>query len=232
MEIKDVVTISCFEHFLSERNFILNAYENAIIQDLWPFIRDKQIFFLIKDPSIPSDFEWLKAHYFDSIVTLYSESYAPGILRANYEGDFWARVPVLNWKSVPNNSDPAFYNWAEEYYDIWRKFPEPFRHTEDYVTLYQDEQIEIVVFLLKLQKYKENYGTQIHHFYRNGYCEDPNNCCNILKDRQMQTYSYYSQTTRESINMLGLNGFFGIEGYYANQYQELKQKVLSRSIKS
>ncbi len=55
---------------------------------------------MIKNPHYPNDFEWLRNHFYEKIEGKYSKHYAPGILRANAEGDFWARVPILNWKPV------------------------------------------------------------------------------------------------------------------------------------
>lgn len=48
MEIRDVVTIQSLEEYLKERNFKVNAYEEDVLQAIWPFLRDRQLFFLIK----------------------------------------------------------------------------------------------------------------------------------------------------------------------------------------
>ena len=42
MEIRDVVTIQSLEEYLKERNFKVNAYEEDILQAIWPFLRDRQ----------------------------------------------------------------------------------------------------------------------------------------------------------------------------------------------
>lgn len=230
MEIKDVVTINSFDNYLKERNFRLNSFEEFIICDFWPFLYDFQLFFILRNDRFPMDFELLRKHFYDKIEGKYSVSYPPGIVKVNEQGDIWSRVPEIRWKGVPFPNNAGFFDWIPEYYDVWKKFPEMFRLGRDFFLLYQDEDIQIITFLLKLQKQKEDYPTSDHYFYRNGYYPNPDHSCDIIKVRDFENYSYVSQTVSETIEMMSYNEYIYREPYYKEQYKELKQKLRSRRI--
>lgn len=229
MEIRDVVTIQALEEYLKERNFKVNAYEEDILQAIWPFLRDRQLFFLIKNPHYPNDFEWLRNRFYEKIEGKYSKHYAPGILRANAEGDFWARVPILNWKPV-KKEDSEFYDWEWEYINLWRKFQDIFHLSHDYECIYQDEHLQIIVFLLRLFR-PEIHNSVARGFYRDGYYQNPESSCDVIKSWCYQDYSYVCQTPLESIEMLGLNEFFRLEPYYRKQKKELEEKIRTLGMK-
>ena len=229
MEIKEVVNIKNFENYLSERNYRLNAFEEEIFQSIWPFLNDFQLFFLLRDSEIPVDFEWLRNMFYDKIDGKYSKYYVPGVVKVNQEGDFWVRFPNLTWNSVKTDPTSEFYEWVPHYYDAWKKFDQAFDSSRDYVTIHDDLQVKIIAFRLKLEKRFGKDQPQIRRFYRSGYYPNPDHSCDIIKDQFFQDYTYYYQSIRETIDMMGYNEFSRIERYYVKQHEELKRKLFLKN---
>lgn len=229
MEIKEVVNLKSFENYLSERNYRLNTFEEGIFQDIWPFLYDFQLFFLLYDSNIPADFEWLRNSFYDKIDGKYSIYYPPGIVKANAEGDFWVRFPTLSWNGVKENPNSEFYNWVPHYYDVWKKFDQVFQMEKDYVAIYEDLQVRIIAFRLKLEKHFGKDQSQIRRFFRSGYYPNPDHSCDIIKEQFFQDYTYYCQSTRETIDMMGYNEFSRMESYYTKQRDELKRNLFLKN---
>lgn len=226
MEVKDIITIQSFEEYLNERNYHVNSFEEALIQKIWPFLRDRHLFFLIKNPHYPTDFEWLRNTFYDKIEGKYSNHYPPGILRANPEGDFWARVPILYWKPVKNEESNLF-SWQPVYEDVWQRFDKIFQLSKDYDILYQDEHLQIITFLLKLHRAHEMSSMKERRFYRDSFCPNPFHSCDVIKS--YHDYDYFCYSSAELINMIGLNEFVRLEDYYRHQRSEVDKKIRARN---
>lgn len=203
MEICNVINFERIDQYLKEHKS-LNIFEESIILWLASHFRERELFFLLKDPTFPQNIALLENIYRKMIGGKYSTHQVVRLATCDKEGNFWYRFS-------PQFQCSAFQ--GDNYYR--------FKENVDYLTLYEDRRVKIIVFLLKLIGIFEGYDNK-KYILQDGFYVNPETPHVILPYDEPYTYSY-------SFEEYDPSQYSELKEYYQEQREKLTQN-LKRSL--
>lgn len=203
MEICQVINFERIDQYIKEKKE-LTIFEDRIILWLASHLRERELFFLLKDSSFPKNLELLKHIYRRIIGGKYSTHQIARIAVSRKFEEFQYQLSSeIRCQAFSGN----------EYY--------PFQEKRDYLTLYEDERVKIIVFLLKMIGIFDGYDGK-RHILQNGYYVKQETQNLILPYDTPYDYSYILKEYDKKDALL-------LREYYREQREQLKRN-LKRSI--
>lgn len=200
MQICDVISFEQMEQYFKHKK-MLNIFEDSIILWLASRLEERELFFFLKDPYLSRNVEFLKYLYCKKIKDKYSSHQIARVAVYDFSGQIWYQIN--------GREDSNFLLNAFSY----------FREGKDFLTLYEDERVKIVVFFLKMIGIFDSYDGK-RHILQNGYYVSNVNESIILPYDHPYDYSY------ELSHQLNISS----SKEYYNEQRNLLQKNLKRSL--
>lgn len=153
MEPIDIKNFALLEAYFNSKGHLINSYEFQLLQEILGDLRERQLFFLLKKPNISRDINLLTEKFQYKIHDQYDEHQQKQVAVANQSGTF----EYLE----EQNKGTSFYQKmvVPLFYDDPRKkdslledeiYPKKWVYRKDFRVLYEDYDIKIIVFLLKM----------------------------------------------------------------------------------
>ena len=234
MELREVTDFNLLEKYLKERNNYINCFEFNILQWLLQFLEEKQLFFLIKDTEYSSFAKLISNRHF---LYIFMQEYKKEI-KGKYDSHQIKGLVIKNqdcfWMKSPTSDIifPFLGNIPFEYRDENRKdqrIPK-LKEGEDYLTIYEDQTVQIIVFLLRRQRvFCKNMKNNEFGIEQNGYYVKNNNPYLIYPYDSPYLYSFRIWPYCEMTKAFSLEEMQIIKQYYEIQQQYLKQVLKEKS---
>lgn len=199
MELSQVINFERIDQYIKEKKE-LTIFEDRTILWLAQHLQERELFFLLKDPSFPKDIELLKHIYRRVIGGKYSTHQIPRLAISN-------KLEHFQYQFTEQRICPAFV--SDGYYR--------FQEGKDYLVLHEDERIKIIVFLLKMIGIYDGYDGK-RHILQNGYYVKQENLNLIHPYDTPYDYSYFLKDNKNEE-----------KEYYQKQKEKLQQN-LKRSL--
>lgn len=229
MELREATNFFQLQRYVNERQNRLWSFEDQIIHRLYIYFQEEQIFFFLKDFTLPWNEELLKVKYQDWLVGHNVNDVKVGCFDKN--GQLYLKVFLLNyWMSCPILDRPGFYRWIPHYDFVDTAYPYCLYKGTDYEEIYSDASVLIVSFRKKLEpaKYAEESGKRRFSYWE--YRISPENKSKVLRESS-RYLTYSSCTHQETYQQLDINKYFRLSSYYEEQEKLLKRELL-KSFKS
>lgn len=214
MEISDVTNLALLEQYIKERSY-LSREEDFILQRLSLILQERELFFLIKNIEYSLNLDQLLNRYQQVIDGKYSKHQIPRVIHYQ-DGKVWALVQKRVGKWV--------YLLGElgDYQVLRMPFDDFYKEGQDFLVLYDDSFVKIIVFLLKIQKVRRE-GLTIF-MEENGYYVDSFN--QLVPYDSPYLYQYQLLPIQEE-----KCSSFERQAYYHNQEQILQRKLNGKYFK-
>ncbi len=222
MEIKDATTFSLLEKYIALKDRKLDCFEDIIINAIYPYYQEYQLFFLVKRKDF--DISLLEQKYVEKIPNSISSMH---IVNANEEGKFYVKLhQVKGWKTVthPLLKDAIY---IPTYFDVWNPFPLGLVEGYDYIRVYQDKDVDLVIFPSRITECFGIDTTYNRNLFQYGFFTSPEKTCDILRDN-IRNLSYQYLSNAETYDLYGTNEYFRLSHYYEEQKEELKRILKNR----
>lgn len=217
MELKEAINFSLLEKYIIEKERKLNCFEDFVINELYPFYKEYQLFFFVKRKDL--DISLLEQKYADKIPDFISSTQ---VVKANDEGYFYVKLhQVEGWKPItyPLLKDIIY---VPIFFDVWNPFPLGLVEGYDYIRIYQDMEVDLILFPSRI---KECFGidtTYNRNLFQYGFFTSQEKECDILRDN-IRNLSYHYLNNAETYDFYGINEYFRLTHYYREQKEELER---------
>ena len=222
MTVFDCFNFEQMEKFILEKNRVLNCFEDQILQARIHHFVEKELFFIVKDSHANLSCEELLSRYSFLLQGNYSPHQIPRVAVCNESGDVLIETSEFShFASKSAGQNHCFFEMVSHI--VLRKFPSSLEEGKDYQTLYENDFIKIIVFLLRVSRiFSDSNGNR--HFYQNGYYVESNLPSEILLYRE--PYDYYYQMLGYDFlrEQLGENDFEALKSFYFSDYARTLKK--------
>ena len=217
MELKEAINFSLLEKYIIEKERKLNCFEDIIINALYPYYKEYQLFFFVKKGDMNLSF--LEQKYAEVISDSISSMQ---IVKANDEGYFYVKLhQVKGWEAVthPLLKDNVY---VPIFYDVWNPFPLGLVENYDYVRVYQDMEVDLILFPSRIIECFGIDTTYNRNLFQYGFFTSQEKACDILRDN-IRNLSYHYLSNGETYDLYGTNEYFRLSHYYQEQKEELER---------
>ncbi len=218
MELKEMKNFSLLQEYIVTKKRNLNYFEDTIISEIYPYYQEKQLFFLVKAGE--TDLSYLCQKY-AKVFSCYSIA-KTFVSIANENGRFYVKChQIQGWKSVkyPFLSESIY---QPIYYDVWYPYPVGLTEGYDYIPLFQDEFVAVVLFPIRIMECPFINPLYNRNLFQYSFSVSQEKSCDIIRNNGMDlSYQYLSYD--ETFNSLGVNGYYEMYPYYLEQKTELKR---------
>lgn len=223
MELKEMKNFSLLQEYIVAKNRNLNYFEDMVINEVYPYYQKKQLFFLVKAGE--TDLSYLYQKYAE-VFSCYSVLQT-FVAKANEEGNFYVKLhQIQNWESVkcPYLTESIY---KPIYYDVWNPYPVGLADGYDYIPLFQDAFVVIVLFPIRIVECPLINPLYNRNLFQYSFSVSQEKSCDIIRSNGMDlSYQYLSYN--ETFNRLGVNGYYEMYPYYVEQKEELKRILQSK----
>lgn len=236
MELIDIKSFLLLEDYIREKNGIINSFECLFLEEVVRLFRERQLFFLVKNHFIPRDLAGLKWKYQKQIEGRYDSHQIQGVVVTDENGLFWMQA-FHEEKSICYPLDFSKTKDKGNFYSASEFVPPLWIPGKNYVPLFEDDDVKIIVFLLQeMSCYmeRENIGTPFEKIYlvflENGFYVDLETPSLIRPYTNPYRYAVEVIPYSKMVESWSKEDFENAQYYYESQKEKLKEELSRKKI--